>query len=126
MLCMFTAATTSSGVKYNSLKDELIKESRFPRQVNRIALAGSAAAGDIKFTLYFGSRVIAELYCSTTGAVFPNDDDVKTLAGGEVCPAGVEIRLEADDSSTTNPVYGILETKELIRRRRRFARRRRY
>jgi hypothetical protein len=111
-LHMFIAATTSSGALYNSLASAWIKESRYPRQVARIGVAGSAVAGDIIFDLYFGERHVAKLYPGSVGAVYPDDDDMFVLSGGEICPPGVEIRLIASASSTTNSVYAIIETKE--------------
>lgn len=109
---MFTAATTSSGADYNSLASAWIKESRYPRQVARIGLAGSAAAADIQFNLYFGERHVAKLYPTTVGAVAPGDDDMLPLSGAEICPPGVEMRLMASASATTNSVYCVIETKE--------------
>lgn len=110
---MFVAATTSSGANYNSLANSMIKSSTYPRKVSRLGLAGSAAAYDVGFTLYFGQRKIGVFYPSTIGASTVADDDMKTLGGGEVCPPNVEIRLVADANATTNSVYGVIETFEM-------------
>lgn len=112
---MFQAAPTSGvTTNYNALANSWMKESQFPRQVARIGLAGGAAAGDIQFKLFFGDRLVAELIPTTVGAAFPTDDDMMALSGGEVCPAGVEMRLIPSGNADTNVVYGVIETKELI------------
>jgi len=109
----FLAVGTSGDVPKNIAADWWCKESKYPRQVVRIGFAGSAAAGDVSFDLYFQDRKVAEnLFPTSVGAVLPDDDDMLALAGGEICPPGVEIRLVPSGLATTNPVYGIIETKE--------------
>lgn len=109
----FVAATTTSGANYNSLNDAWCKESKYPRQLVRIGFAGSAAPNDIYFDVYFQDRLIAShLIPTTVGANMPDDDDMMALSGGEICPAGTEVRLLASGDATTNNVYCCLEFKE--------------
>lgn len=109
---MGTAATTSTGAGYNCLQNSFIKESQYPRQVKRIGFAGSAVAGDIYFDLFYGTKRIGTFYPATVGAAYPTNDNLFVLSGGEICPAGVELRLIANASATTNSVFYILETSE--------------
>jgi hypothetical protein len=110
---MFIAATTASGAGYNPLAEAWIKDCKYPRRVVRIALAGSAVLGDIKFVLKYRDRIVAELYPTTVGAVKPDDDDMVTISSKLICWKDAEIKLEANGNATTNSVYGIIETQEL-------------
>lgn len=119
-LDMGVAATTGTAAGYNCLQNSWIKESQYPRQVKRIGLAGSAAAGDIYFDLFFGTKRIGTFYPCAVGATAPDNDSMYVLSGGEVCPAGVEMRLIASAAATTNSVYYVIETTERTDLRGRF------
>lgn len=114
-LNMFVAVPTSGvTANFNALSDSWLKESAYPRQISRIGFAGGTSDDDLRIRIYFGDRLVADVVPTTNGNVKPSDDDMLAVAGGEVCPAGVEMRIVPTKSATDTPVYGVIETKELI------------
>jgi len=109
-------AVPTSGVeagKTNTFADAWCKESKYPRQIARIGLAGAAVVGDVSVDIYFQNRKVIEgMIPSKVGDVCPDNTELIAVVGGEICPPGVEIRVVPSGNATTNPVYCSLEIKE--------------
>ena len=98
---MANIGTTESG---NVLADTWFEASKYPRRITRIAFVGSTAIGDIHGSLFYGNYKVADLVCTTKGAVVPDDDDFVTVSSSKYCPAGTNIRFELDTTPTGNDV----------------------
>jgi len=72
----------------------------YPRRLESVGLAGSAAALDTKVDIFIGSVKVGEMYNSGTGA--PNRDSM--FRGGYPIPAGAPLSVIVTDAPATNPI----------------------
>tara|TARA_Y100000310_G_C20580372_1_gene762670 strand:- start:564 stop:890 length:327 start_codon:yes stop_codon:yes gene_type:complete len=100
MLLQTSVAAATAVVGYDIATPSSLVEAPYPRSIQAIGLAGSAAALDTAVDIFVGQVKIATLYNSATGA--PNRDAMFPV--GQDVPAGATLRAIVTDAPATNPI----------------------
>ena len=114
-----------------SVGDDILEVNRDPwRQLNvkriltHVGIGGSAAAGDTKWRVVIGEKIVAELYNSSATVPLKNQD---LMPVGHYVGSGAPVQLKCLSVSVTNPlIYTFVFKPWKTRRRRRTYRTRRF
>jgi hypothetical protein len=92
-----------------------IQTSEKHRYIQKLAVAGSSAAGNASVKIFFGTRFIGEFYNTTSGAVVGKEaGDFQALGmGAGVIQPGEQLIVETGVVSTTNKLAVTLDIKDM-------------
>lgn len=96
-----SVAAATAIAEYDLMRDTVFREANNNRRIVAAGLAGSAAALDTLIRLMAGTRQIAVMYNTATGAP-QTDRDMQRL--GEIIPGGTPIHAFVVDAPATNPI----------------------
>lgn len=108
-----SVAASTAVVGFDLLTNEpQTRQSGSPRQLNSVALTGSAAAGDTKVSVRIANVEVGTFYNTSTG--FPTQDASKVDVGGLYIPPGAPLSCIVTDAPVTNPINFQTDVDELI------------
>lgn len=107
-LLMFREASTATAVGTFLSERNGLATVNYPRQIKRIAVTGSAAAGDCAFKLFLGQTEVGEYFNTSTGLAPVDAKDFQPI--GWICDAGEPVRVMVTDASGTNVAQVVIET----------------
>ena len=104
-------AVADAGVGKNLADGKVWQKGKRVRQVKRIGLSGSAAIGDTKLSISYGTVKVAEVLNTDTGL---DVDKTKMywLSTKFVSPRETPINVIVDDAPATSPIMLVLDIKE--------------
>lgn len=122
IVCIKESAAAATGLTEstnNLMNGSFAEVDNWVRKVTRWAAVGSDADGELELVLYYGQRRVSNIQ---------NFDTVEGITAFDLvpihsnlkCRAGeaISVRLEGDTQSATNPIYVLLEIKEIVPARR--------
>ena len=106
MLYEVETAAADATVGFDLVSGQTWRISSMARRLQRIALTGSAAAGDTRVEMFVGNYRVGEFFNSATAAPqFLRD----AFPIGVSVPAGEPLVVNVVTAPTTNPIYLMVE-----------------
>ena len=102
-----SVAAATAVVGYDLLDGEWFQQLPYPRLLNLLGLAGSAAALDTEAELFVDTQKVGTFTNSATGAVLMDAHGKKL--GAVFVPSFSNIHLYITDAPATNPINAVLE-----------------
>lgn len=87
-------------------------ESKYNRRIVGAALVGSAAVGDTRIGLYYGTQKIGQIVNNNTGLTLDFSSDLRTHSSQLVCPPAEALQAIVEDPPATNPIKLFLDVQE--------------
>jgi len=106
MLYVISVAAANAPVGTDLIAGQTWRISNRPRVVRRVALTGSAAAGDTEVELFVGNLRVGVFYSSALGAPQNLRD---TFMVAHLVPAGSPLVANVATAPATNPLFFLLE-----------------
>jgi hypothetical protein len=111
-----TEADVKAGTT-NLFRNSPFKQGAYVRSIARIGIVGGATPADVTFDVFYGTRRVMENLCSAkldfTGEPTELTSlEMISLAGGELCPAGIEIRIVANGAIAGKDIWCCIEFNE--------------
>lgn len=106
-------AVADAGQGVNLANGKFWATSKWNRMVTGMALTGSAAAGDTKVSIFYGTTKIAELKNSSTGLAIDTDKDLIPHNSNLFCASNDAISVIVDEAPSTNPIQLLLIISEI-------------
>jgi len=105
LCCQVPAATAA--LDYDFMTNIVMKpyaRGSTARKVTHIGIVGSAAAGDTRVVLKYGSDIIGYFFLTATSLAMDQLHDIQPVVDSRWCAPDAPISLVVDDAAATNPV----------------------
>lgn len=106
-------AVADAPVGTNLANGKFWANSKNMRMISGVALVGSAAAGDCKLSIYYGTTKMMEIENSSTGVAVDTDKDLIPHNSNLACQPNDSISVIVDKAPITNPIKLLLVISEV-------------
>lgn len=110
MILRFPETTAASAVGTRIVEANGLDTVNYPRLVKRIAVVGSAAAGDAAVDLFLGATFIGRYYTTVAGAAPAILEARDWLPVNWVVDAAEPVVIKISDAGLTNVIVAHIET----------------